>query len=97
MSDEISVSPSDLESQIKTLIARYQRLKSENAALKQKVLQLERENTELTTQLNNLNADYIRLKIAKAYGWNEQSKREANDRLLKLVREIDRCLKLLNE
>ena len=48
-------------------------------------------------EITELKTNYERLKLAKAYGWDEKSKREANNRITKLVRDIDKCLGLLNE
>ena len=52
---------------------------------------------ELVSKIEELNTNYNRLKLAKAYGWNEKSKREADARIAQLVRDIDKCLGLLNE
>ena len=48
-------------------------------------------------EITELKTNYERLKLAKAYGWDEKSKREADKRIAKLVRDIDKCLGLLNE
>lgn len=92
-----SVDPTQFESQVTELIAKYKETKQENILLKIQIVQYQEEMRRLEARVESLQADYERLKLARAFGWNEASKRQANDRLSKLVRDIDRCLTLLNE
>jgi GTP1/Obg family GTP-binding protein len=65
--------------------------------LKVKYHQSIEKNAELEQKLSNLHNDYQRLKLAKAFGQSEGDKKEADRRLFSLIKEIDNCLKLLNE
>lgn len=82
---------------VKNLLEQYKKLREENIVLKERNLDLERRNRALETEIERLETDYGRLKLAKAYGWDEKSKRQANDRITRLVRDIDKCLELLNK
>lgn len=83
------------ENQINELVDKYKKLKAERAELSQKLKDTEDKLSHSTARIVELEANYKRLKLAKAYGWDEANKREANDRISKLVRDVDECLKLL--
>lgn len=85
------------EMQVQVLLEKYQQLRKSNAELKKKVAELEKDKAACQARIMTLQTDYQRLKMARMFGWSEESKREASDRLLKLIREIDRCLSLLND
>lgn len=70
---------------------------AENRKLRQELSAAQKEIAELNALIIKLEADYKRLKLAKAYGWNEESKKEADRRIAKLVRDINSCLVLLGE
>lgn len=70
---------------------------AENRKLRQELSAAQKEIAELNARIIKLEADYKRLKLAKAYGWNEESKKEADRRIAKLVRDINSCLVLLGE
>ena len=89
--------PNDLENQVVVLLEQYKKLKAENRKLKQDFETKQKELDEAKAEIVVLKANYGRLKLAKAYGWNEESKREADRRISQLVRDIDKCLGLLNE
>lgn len=97
MSDKKTVDANGLESQIIDLINKLKELKDENRKLKQDLAQQKKDLAEANLKIAELNTNYNRLKLAKAYGWNEQSKRDANLRISRLVRDIDKCLGLLKE
>ena len=96
MSKKESVDVNVVGNQVVELLDRYQKLKLENQNLKAELTQTLADLDELKLKMAELNTKYNRLKLAKAYGWDEKSKREANNRISKLVRDIDECLGLLN-
>ena len=78
---------------------RYQsqlKLKEENVQLKRDLETALTNLDDAKLEIIKLQTNYNRLKLAKAYGWDEKSKREANLRISQLVRDIDKCLGLLN-
>jgi hypothetical protein len=89
----------ELEEKTRRLIVEYQKIKDENTALK----------AELEKSLNDLklahhdnvvlqtNFDQFRTAKALSGGCSETETAEQKEKLLKLVREIDKCLNLLNK
>ena len=96
MSEKNSVDVNILESQIVTLLERHKKLKEEHSNLKRELEETLKELDEARVEIAELKTNYSRLKLAKAYGWDEKSKREANLKITQLVRDIDKCLDLLN-
>ena len=72
------------------------KLKEENVQLKRDLETALTNLDDAKLEIIKLQTNYNRLKLAKAYGWDEKSKREANLRISQLVRDIDKCLGLLN-
>ncbi len=97
MSKKDSVDVNTVESQVVQLLERYKKLKEENIELKRDLKKTTEDLDAAKVEITELKTNYERLKLAKAYGWDEKSKREANNRITKLVRDIDKCLGLLNE
>ena len=96
MSKKNPVDVNVVENQVVELLDRYKKLKEENSNLKQKLEQKQADLNNALLQIAKLQTDYNRLKLAKMYGWDEKSKRDANDLITRLVRDIDKCLGLLN-
>lgn len=96
MSKKDPVSVNIIESQVIELLERYKKLKEENVQLKQDLETALTNLDDAKLEIIKLQTNYSRLKLAKAYGWDEKSKREANLRISQLVRDIDKCLGLLN-
>ena len=97
MSNKNPVDVNVLENQIVTLLERHKKLRAEYSSLKQELAETLKELDDARLEIAELKTNYSRLKLAKAYGWDEKSKREANLKISQLVRDIDKCLGLLNE
>lgn len=97
MDGENSVNLAHVDAQFDQFIRLYREVKAENAQLKRQLRELEDCRVGLEIQLKDLRANYERLKLAKMFGCSEESKRQANERISRLVREIDQCLALLDE
>ena len=97
MSKKDSVDVNTVESQVVQLLERYKKLKEENAELKRELEKTTADLDSAKVEIAGLKAKYERLKLAKVYGWNEKCKREADNQIAKLVRDIDKCLGLLSE
>lgn len=82
---------------VKQLCEQYKAAMAENERLRTELSETRRALVSAQNQIDTLNAKYDRLKLARAYGWNEAQKRNATDRITKLVREIDNCLSLLRK
>lgn len=85
------------ELKLRKLISQYKSLLNENAELK---VELDRKQTDLMRahqQVLELQKRYEHLRIAKNLGTTEKEKAESKQRISKMVREIDKCLALLDE
>ena len=97
MGDKKIIDGNSLENQVNILIEKYKNLQAENRQLKQDLASYQQQLTDANAKIAELNTNYNRLKLAKAYGWDEKSKRQADAKIAQLVRDIDKCLGLLNE
>ncbi len=79
------------------MIYLHDELKRENAELK-KLLENEKlKNEKVQAQYDELEVSYTNLKTATAISLNGSDVKETKLRLSKLVREVDKCIALLNE
>lgn len=97
MTEEEKKKLSTFEARLRHLIYLYDELKRENARLKQLLEEKNKENAAIAADLEKLEADYTNLKTAMTISLNGSDVRETKLRLSKLVREVDKCIALLNE
>ena len=86
----------NFESKLNRLMDAYTRLSTENAALREQLAQQSVELVKVREQYDELTASYTNLKLAKIISVSDSEKGDTQQRLLKLVREVDRCIALLN-
>ena len=75
----------------------YDELKQENADLKHLLMQKEQEILQLEQSKKELEVQFTDLKMARTLSLYDKDIKDAKLRLSGLVREIDRCIALLNE
>lgn len=75
----------------------YNELKKENTSLKQLLFEKEEEIACMVDSRKELEARYTNLKMARMISINDNELRDTKQRLSKLVREVDKCIALLNE
>ena len=75
----------------------YDELKQENADLKHLLIQKDKEIQSLELSRKELEAQYTDLKMARTISLYDKDIKDTKQRLSSLVREIDRCIALLNE
>ena len=75
----------------------YDELKQENADLKNLLMQKEQEILQLEQSRKELEVQYTDLKMARTLSLYDKDIKDTKQRLSGLVREIDRCIALLNE
>ena len=75
----------------------YDELKQENADLKHLLMQKEQEILQLEQSKKELEVQYTDLKMARTLSLYDKDIKDTKQRLSGLVREIDRCIALLNE
>jgi len=88
---------STFEARLRHLIYLHDELKRERTELKQLLAAKETEVQSLKEQLEQLNTDYTNLKSATAISLNGGDVKETKLRLSSLVREVDKCIALLDE
>ena len=97
MTEEEKKLLNSFETQLWHLIYLHDELKRENAELK-KLLENEKlKNEKVQAQYDELEVSYTNLKTATAISLNGSDVKETKLRLSKLVREVDKCIALLNE
>lgn len=85
------------EKRLRKLFSEYKSLQDQNAALK---ADLERKQNDLMhahQEVLELRKNYDHLLVAKQLGTTDEQRAESKQRITKMVREIDKCLALLDE
>ncbi len=85
------------EVRVNDLISFCDKLKEESMELQQALALKDAEISQLKQVIKELHAEYNNLLIAKIISVQESEMKEAQQRLSKLVREVDKCIALLNE
>ncbi len=104
MADDSKVVITTLQSHFVQLKAQISHLSGENNRLQDIVNQLQTEIAarnakidELTNELAQSEVRYKNLQISQKTELNKQQLQENKERFARLVREIDKCISLLNE
>lgn len=86
----------DIKSNIEKLISLYETEKQRADVLAEKLAQSEEKSKSYQKQITDLNQQIDTLKLSAAFTSGGDN-REAKDRVEKLIREIDKCIKLLEK
>ena len=84
------------ETRVRQLILSYRELQAENQQLKKAVSEGKAAMEELRRENKALQADYNNLKLARMMTVNGEDLQSAKNRLSRLIREVDKCIALLN-
>ena len=85
-----------LEARVTQVTLEYKALKDRYAALSRTREEKDATITALHSQIDRLQTDYANLKTAKMIDISSEDMKNAKSRLSKLVREVDKCIALLN-
>lgn len=85
-----------LEARVTQVTLEYKALKDRYAALLRTMEEKDATITALHSQIDRLQTDYANLKTAKMIDISSEDMKNAKSRLSKLVREVDKCIALLN-
>ncbi len=85
-----------LETRVRQLILAYKELEGTNTKLQDLLRQKDEEITALNRKKAQMQADYDLLKAAKVVQISSQDAKEARARINRLIREVDKCIALLN-
>ena len=86
----------NFESRLNRLMEAYTRLLTENATLRKRLSQQSVELDKVREQYTLLQKSYSDLKLAKIISIDDTEIGATKKRLSKLVREVDKCIALLN-
>jgi hypothetical protein len=97
MTEEEEKLLSTFEARLRHLIYLHDESKRESNGLKELLEKQKEENARILGEVDKLKADYTNLKTATTISLNGSDVKETKLRLSKLVREVDKCIALLNE
>ncbi|WP_321518531.1 hypothetical protein [uncultured Bacteroides sp.] len=97
MTEEDKKLLSTFEARLRHLMYLHNEQKRENAEMKQLLEEKEKEVVRLRSDYSELEVVYANLKIAKTISLTDSEVKDTKQRLSKLVREVDKCIALLNE
>ena len=97
MTDDGKQLLSTFETRLRHLLYLHEVQKQENAELKRQLEETEEARKQLQADYEELAQRYKDLKTATAISLNGNDVRETKARLSRLVREVDKCIALLNE
>ncbi|MDP2114390.1 MAG: hypothetical protein Q8K69_10075 [Bacteroidota bacterium] len=79
------------------MIAKHENLKQEKVQLRGKIESLEETINHLRQENSLLEQKYENVKLAKMLVASDDDNKDAKSKIQKLVREIDKCIALLNK
>lgn len=85
-----------LQIRIRMVVDLYEKERTENEQLKKKSIDLEERLKRDGNRLNDLEEKYNKLKISKALIASSNDVHDAKLKVNRMVREIDKCIALLN-
>ena len=85
------------ETRVRQMILHYQEVKKENAELYTMVDNLEKKVSQLEARLQQADADYNSLKMARMLEITDGDLEGAKKRIAKLIRDVNKCITLLSE
>ncbi len=97
MTDEDRLLLKELKANVQRLFQEYERLKAENTLLEEKVATLNNEIALLQDEKVDLRRENENIKLANHILSGKDENGEAKRKLNILVREIDKCIALLNK
>jgi predicted RNase H-like nuclease (RuvC/YqgF family) len=95
MTSEDSKQFKDFETRVRQLMLAYVGLKKENDELYSMVDGKDATIAELKAENERLRQQYANLKIAKMIDISDADQHNADRRLMRLLREVDKCIALL--
>jgi|APCry1669188910_1035180.scaffolds.fasta_scaffold41545_1 predicted nuclease with TOPRIM domain len=87
----------DFKAKVKQIIAKNEALKQEKNQLHGKIGDLEKSISQFRQENSLLQKKYDNLKLAKMLLASDDENKDAKNRIQKIVREIDKCIALLNK
>lgn len=86
-----------IKQRVERLIRKNQQLEAEQVHLKERVASLQQQKQELQQQIDLLESQKKILKIAKGLDHDPKAKQEAKLKVNEFIKEIDKCIVLLQD
>ncbi|MGD9977585.1 MAG: hypothetical protein AB7S54_06585 [Bacteroidales bacterium] len=96
MNVDTSEISSKIKQKVQVLVFAYDRVKQENEIIRTQNAELEKKIQAREFAYNELEERYAQLKLAKAIEASDTEMHEAKIKVNRIVREIDKCIALLN-
>lgn len=96
MNVDMSEISSKIKQKVQVLVFAYDRVKQENEIIRTQNAELEKKIQAREFAYNELEERYAQLKLAKAIEASDTEMHEAKIKVNRIVREIDKCIALLN-
>lgn len=96
MTKEEEISLNIFETRVRQLILGYKELEKDNHELRRQVEMMKHAVEEKCIEIENLKKDYAMLKLSRMIDISSDDLNEAKNRIAKLIREVDKCIALLN-
>ncbi len=87
----------DFKAKVEQLIARYEAVRSENVALAEKLRLSEEKTDDQRKRIAELEKSIDDFKLTVAFLGTTEQKDVATHRIDKLIREIDKCIALIED
>lgn len=97
MTDEQQKLLTNFETRVRQLMLLCESLRNEKAELKEALDTKENDLKIAKENIRDLTIRYDNLKLAKMISYGEKDVNSAQQRLSRIVREIDKCIALVNE
>lgn len=97
MSEESLLLVKSMKERVGRLFGEFEKVEQKNAVLREEIALLSNRIVLLEKQLEELTSKYENLKLAKGFESGFGDNRVVRQKINKLVREIDKCVALLNE
>jgi len=86
-----------IKEKVHTLMSNNSSLREQNVQLEAKVFELKNTLDQQKAEIENFNKKIKMLKMAKSLGGDSEKNTEMKLKINELVREIDKCISLLNK
>ena len=96
MSQGNSSAIESLKKRIEMLISLYERCAAENLALKRENARLKADLEECSNKLKEKEEKLDKIVLANAFATSGENVKEARQKIARIVKEIDKCISLLN-
>lgn len=96
MTNEQEIALRNFEALVRQLMNAYEQMRCANAELQQKLSNCQQELETAQNTIEKLKNDYSVLKTARMIEVNGEDVKEAQARIAKLIREVDKCIALLD-